>query len=390
GVSGGIAAYKTCEIVSSLKKLGADVWVVMTKEAAQLVGPLTFRTLSGNPVILDLFSQDTINSPVPHIALAEKADLILIAPSTANIIGKIAHGIADDALTTIVMASLAKKMMAPAMNCNMWRCEAVRKNSRELRVRGWEMIGPVEGHLACGVEDIGRMAEPTEIVKKVIELLGIKQDLAGKKILVTAGGTREAIDPVRYISNRSSGKMGYALAEAARERGAEVALISANVDLPSPLDIQPIRIESAEDMLTAVEKNIEKADIVVMAAAVSDFRPKEKKQGKIKKAESRQRTAEHRIILEETEDILSYIAKRKDRKDKIVVGFALETENLIQNAKNKIKDKKLDIIIANGPENFGTSNGNATIISKNGKSEKLKSRPKKEIAGKILDAILRL
>ncbi|MFA4967866.1 MAG: bifunctional phosphopantothenoylcysteine decarboxylase/phosphopantothenate--cysteine ligase CoaBC, partial [Candidatus Margulisiibacteriota bacterium] len=242
GVTGGIAAYKSCTIVSRLKDLGADVWVVMTKEATKLVGPITFRTLSGNPVITDLFDDGISGLPVPHISLAEKADLIIIAPATANIIGKIARGIADDALTTIAMASGAKKLIAPAMNCNMWRNPIVEKNVEMLKNYRYEFVGPEEGKLACGDYDIGRMSEPEKIIEKIVEMIKEKQDFFGKTLLITAGGTREAIDPVRYISNRSSGKMGYALAEAAAKRGAEVVLISAPTHLSPPVNVKLINV----------------------------------------------------------------------------------------------------------------------------------------------------
>ncbi|MFH1347158.1 MAG: bifunctional phosphopantothenoylcysteine decarboxylase/phosphopantothenate--cysteine ligase CoaBC [Candidatus Margulisiibacteriota bacterium] len=289
GVASSIAAYKACEVVSRLKKLGADVWVVMTKEATKLIAPLTFRTLSENPVITDLFSDELSKLPVPHISLAKKADLVLISPCTANIIGKLANGIADDPLTTICLASNAKKLIAPAMNCEMWRNAVVQENIEKLRVRracrqagSFEFVGPEEGKLACGDEDIGRMSEPEEIVGKLVSLLAPRQssgqvgeqDLKGKHVLVTAGGTKEAIDPVRYISNRSSGKMGYALAQAARKRGATVTLISANGHLPDPLDIKIVKVESAAGMLEAVLGYSDDAHAVIMAAAVSDFSPK--------------------------------------------------------------------------------------------------------------------
>ena len=234
GVTGGIAAYKSCTLVSRLKDMGADVWVVMTREAAKLVGPATFRTLSGNPVVLDLFDQEIINTPVPHISLAEKADLIIIAPATANIIGKLVNGIADDPLTTITMASTAKKLLTPAMNANMWRNPVSAHNYARLLELGYDSIGPETGKLACGDNDIGRMSEPEDIIEKVIAILNIRQDLKGKKLLITAGGTREAIDPVRFISNRSTGKMGFAIAQCAAVRGHAVTLVAGPVALATP------------------------------------------------------------------------------------------------------------------------------------------------------------
>jgi phosphopantothenoylcysteine decarboxylase/phosphopantothenate--cysteine ligase len=384
GVTGCIAAYKSATIVSRLKDLGAEVWVAMTKEATELVGPLTFRTLSGNPVIIDLFSQEILNAPVPHVSLAEKADLFVIAPCTANVIGKISYGIADEALTTLVMASAAKKLIAPAMNCNMWRNPIVQENIQKLKTLGYEFIGPVEGKLACGEEDIGRMAEPEEIIEKVVGLLGGSVDLQGKHILVTAGGTREAIDPVRYISNHSSGKMGYAIARAARERGAAVTLISANVDLPSPLDIKPVKVESAAEMLEAVLDYYNNAHVVIMAAAVADFKVKSQK-SKVKKNEGG-----FNLKLEKNVDILKTIAKQKGRKGRKLIGFALETENLVGNAKAKLKEKDLDLVVANGPENFGGDSARVAIIGRGGKIENFPELPKHEIAHRILDAVLRL
>jgi len=390
GITGCIAAYKSAAIVSRLKDLGAEVWVVMTKEATQLVGPLTFRTLSGNPVVIDLFSQEILNTPVPHVSLAEKADLIVIAPCTANIIGKMAQGIADDPLTTVVMAGAARKLIAPAMNCNMWRNRRVMANVESLKKDGFEFIGPVEGKLACGDEDIGRMSEPEEIIDKIIQLLIPKQDLKGKSILVTAGGTREAIDPVRFISNRSSGKMGYAIAQAARERGAMVTLISANVNLSSPLDIKPIKVETAADMLEAVLDYSTNANAVIMAAAVADYRPTKANSNKVKKVESRKLKVENRIELEETEDILKTVSRQKGRNGRILVGFALETENLIENAKLKLKEKDLDMIIANDDSTFGSESAKVSIVYRNGKVDDLPKLPKSEVANIILNAILRL
>jgi phosphopantothenoylcysteine decarboxylase/phosphopantothenate--cysteine ligase len=390
GVSSSIAAYKACEIVSGLKKLGADVWVVMTQDATKLVSPLTFRTLSENPVVIDLFSPELLSLPVPHISLAKKASLVLIAPATANVIGKLASGIADDALTTMTMASTAKKIIAPAMNCEMWRNPIVGENIHRLKKLNYEFIGPVEGKLACGDDDIGRMSEPEEIVAKVEELLVDKQDLKGKHILVTAGGTREAIDPVRYISNRSSGKMGYAIAKAARERGASVTLISANGHLPDPLDIKVIKVESATGMLEAVLDYYNNAQAVIMAAAVSDFKPKETKRTKIKKTEHRTQNTEHRIELEQTEDILKTLAKQKGRKGRKLIGFALETNDLIENAKKKLKGKNLDLIIANDSSTFDSNMIKFSIIDKLGNISDYPQQPKKQAAQVILDRVAAL
>lgn len=383
GVTGCIAAYKSAALVSRLKDLGADVWVAMTGEATKLVGPLTFRALSGNPVITDLFSEEIASLPVPHIALAKKADLVLIAPCTANIIGKLAHGIADDALTTIVLASTAKKLLAPAMNGEMWRNQSVQENLAKLRKQGVHFVGPVEGKLACGDNDIGRMAEPEEILARILAVLVPQQDLKGKHLLITAGGTREAIDPVRYIANRSSGKMGYAIAEAARARGANVTLIAANVDLPAPLDLRPVKVESAAEMLAAVLAGQGEADAIVMAAAVADYNLKHPTSNfKIKKQKTN-----FKLELKPTEDILEAIAKQKGKKGRKLVGFALETDDLIGNAKKKLKEKGLDLIVANGPATFGGDQATVSIIDRSGQTEKLPKLTKRAIADRLLDRL---
>ncbi|MBU1026780.1 MAG: bifunctional phosphopantothenoylcysteine decarboxylase/phosphopantothenate--cysteine ligase CoaBC [Candidatus Margulisbacteria bacterium] len=390
GISSSIAAYKSCEVVSQLKKLGADVWVVMTSDATKLVSPLTFRTLSGNPVITDLYSPELSSMPVPHISLAKRASLILIAPCTANVIGKLANGIADDPLSTIVISSTAKKVIAPAMNCEMWRNPLVLQNVKKLKALNFDFIGPVEGKLACGDDDIGRMAEPAEIVGEVVSSLVVQQDLKGKRFLVTAGGTREAIDPVRYISNRSSGKMGYALAQAARERGSAVNLISAPTNLAAPLDIKPIKVESAGSMLEAVLDYYNSADAVIMAAAVADYRPVKAEGKKLKKKVISKQYAVSSIELEETDDILKTIAKQKGRKDRALVGFALETDDLIANAKKKLKEKDLDLIIANDPSTFDGNLIKFSIIDSQGKVKNYPKQPKDQAAHVILDRVSNL
>jgi phosphopantothenoylcysteine decarboxylase/phosphopantothenate--cysteine ligase len=390
GVSSSIAAYKACEIVSRLKKLGAEVWVAMTQEATKLVTPFTFRTLSGNPVITDLFSPELSQIPVPHISLTKRADLLVVAPCTANVIGKLANGIADDPLTTMALASPAKKLIAPAMNPGMWGNPLVQKNIGTLKQAGFELIGPAEGKLACGDDDIGRMAEPEEIIDQVVGLLVVKQDLKGKHILVTAGGTKEAIDPVRYISNRSSGKMGYALARAARERGASVTLISANGHLPDPPDIKTIRVESAGGMLEAVLDYYNNAHAVVMAAAVADFTPARYSRGKIKKVEHRTQNTEHRIELTPTEDILKAIARQKGRKQRVLVGFALETDKLIENAKAKLKEKDLDMIVANDSSTFDSDSIKFSMIDRKGQVKDFPQQPKDHAAHIILDRVSNL
>lgn len=389
GVSSSIAAYKACEIVSRLKKLGAEVWVIMTKEATKLVSPLTFRTLSGNPVITDLFSDELSSIHVPHISLTKRADLIVIAPATANTIGKMANGIADDPLTTMVMASTCHKLIAPAMNCEMWRSSVVGKNVKTIRDMGYAIVGPEEGKLACGDEDIGRMSEPEKIVKQVVRELGIRRDLEGKHVLVTAGGTREAIDPVRFISNRSSGKMGYALARAARDRGAKVTLVAGPTNLPDPTNMEIVKVESAGGMLEAVMDHYNSADAVIMAAAVGDFK------SQITNNESRTTTKSKikkskkglTMNLIPTEDILKTIARQKGRKSRVLVGFALETDNLIKNAKKKLKEKDLDFIVANSNHTFDSEQIRFSIISSQGKVEDYQKQPKHQAAHKILNKI---
>jgi phosphopantothenoylcysteine decarboxylase/phosphopantothenate--cysteine ligase len=388
GVTGGIAAYKACELVSRLKKQNADVWVVMTREATKLIGPITLRTLSGNPVVTDLFADELAGLPVPHIALAQKADIIIIAPCTANIIGKIAGGIADDALTTIVMASTARKLIAPAMNCEMWRNPLVQKNVNELRVAGHEFIGPEAGKLACGVEDIGKMSKPRAIVKQAIKLLagdveGSTPDLHGKRVLITAGGTREAIDPVRFIGNRSSGKMGYALAEAAQKRGADVTLVSGPTALAAPDGVTVIKVEDAKGMHEAVLANRPGQNIIIMAAAVADYRPTITYWQKLKKESDT-----IKLELSKTVDILADLGRLKNGTR--LIGFAAETNDHIENAKTKMSEKNLDLIVVNDASAIEQDSSEIKIIDKQGKIEEHPELSKRESADRILDAVLRL
>ncbi|GAG73237.1 unnamed protein product, partial [marine sediment metagenome] len=334
GVTGSIAAYKAAEIVSLLKKKGAEVFVIMTESATKFIQPLTFSTLSGNPTIDNLFSTND-KIVVKHISLAQWADLILIAPATANIIGKIANGIADDMLTTTVMASKAKVIFAPAMNKNMISNPLYQQNVEKLTALGYEFIDSEYGRLACGETGEGRLANIEGIIDTVEYALTFKNDYQGKTVLVTASCTREPIDKVRFISNYSSGKMGFALAKIARARGARVILITGPTSLPAPKGITTISIESAEEMKKEVFKYFSEADIVISAAAVADFRPKEAFAGKIKK----DKNGKPLIELERTPDILYELGKKKG--DKILVGFAAETENLAANALKKLKEKRL-------------------------------------------------
>lgn len=383
GVTGGIAAFKAAELVSALSKVGADVHVIMTKSAQQFVTPLTFQTLSRNLVVTDMFAL-TGNWQVEHISLADKADLFLVAPATANFIGKVAGGIADDMLTTTIMATRAPVVVAPAMNVHMYENQTVQKNIDYLKGQGYIFIEPEEGPLACGYTGKGRLAQISTILQRVKDIFNTSDALAGKKVLVTAGPTREAIDPVRYISNRSTGKMGYAIAEEALRRGAEVTLISGPTNLTPPIGANLVPVESAEEMYSAVKSNYKNAQIIIKSAAVADYRPKQKSSRKIKKT-----TNDMILELEKNPDILQALGAKKG--EKILVGFAAETDNLIKNAKDKISRKNLDFIVANDitreGAGFGTETNIVKIINALGKTESLPKMSKKEVARVILDRI---
>jgi phosphopantothenoylcysteine decarboxylase/phosphopantothenate--cysteine ligase len=387
GVSGGIASYKAVDVVSRLKKAGATVSVIMTESAAKFVMPLTFREISGNPVVVTMWDEPK-QWNVEHIALASRADLFLIAPATANIIGKIAGGIADDMLSTTVMATRAPVMLAPAMNTNMYLNPIVQENIEKLRGLGYQIIEPGYGMLACGVEGPGRLPEPADIVRQVIHCLTTVQDLAGKKIVVTAGGTREPIDPVRYIGNRSSGRMGYAVAKAAAARGAKVVLVSGPSELPCPPgDVTIKKIERASEMREIVLQEYSRADVVVKAAAVADYRPARMAEQKIKKTGD---TLE--LVLEKNPDILKELGQLKTHQ--ILVGFAAETEELISHARQKLTSKNLDMIVANDVTvlgaGFNTETNIAKILHKNGTIEELPQMSKEAMAHIILDKICTL
>ena len=382
GVTGGIAAYKAAELVRELVKAGAEVHVVMTRNAQAFITPLTFQTLSGNPVTTELFNL-IAESEIGHIALADRAEVLLIAPATANIIGKIAGGIADDLLTTIVMATKAPVLLAPAMNVHMWENPICQENIQKLRQRGYHFIDPEAGELACGYEGKGRLAEISTIVEEICVLLSPK-DFSGEKILVTAGPTEELIDPVRFLSNRSSGKMGFALARAARRRGADVTLISGPTALAALFQIKYIAVRSAAQMREAVLKHLESASILIMAAAVSDYRPKQKAPEKIKK--SKLPTA---LELELNPDILAEAGKKKNSR--ILVGFAAETENLLQSTRQKLEKKNLDLIVANDVTlpgaGFEVDTNIVKILDRSGKVEELPLMTKEDLADYILDRI---
>lgn len=383
GITGGIAAYKSAEICRRLKKLGAEVIVVMTQAGTKFITPLTMETLSENEVVTELFPEKKMVG-TRHVSLADWCDLILIAPVTANVIGKIRSGIADDILTTVVVSTKSRVMMAPAMNVKMWENRIVQDNVSQLKKLGYRFIDPGVGDLACRDVGRGRMAEPEKIVKEVLDLLSAKRDLQGKSILVTASRTVEPIDPVRYLSNPSSGRMGFALAEAASFRGAKVTLISGPSFLEPPTGVKFISVKTASKMRDKVKKNIKKADCLLMAAAVSDFKPEKTELTKVKKDQ-----AELVLKLKKTPDILKEAGKKKGKK--VLVGFSLETEDEIKNAKAKLKEKNLDLIVVNNPTRpgagFEVDTNIATIVDKKGKIQRLPLMSKKELASKILDRV---
>lgn len=357
GVTAGIAAYKICQLVSSLKKQGNEVHVIMTKEAEKFVTPLTFQTLSSQKVITDMFTVD-YTPDVHHISLAKKADLFVVAPATANIIAKIAHGIADDMLTTTFLASTCPKMIVPAMNTNMLNNPITQDNIATCQKYGMHIMCSGAGYLACGDVGAGRLPEPEEIEDAIASLVETDRYLQGRYVVITAGATQEEIDPVRYITNHSTGKMGYALAKEARNAGAKVTLISGKTNLPQPYGVDVVNVISAADMRECVVNSFEKADVVIMSAAVADYTPIEKADHKIKKAEG-----DLSIALKRTQDILLTIGKKK-REDQIVIGFAMETENLLENAAKKLQEKNANYIIANSIREPGAGFGVDTNIVK--------------------------
>jgi len=385
GVSGGIAAYKACDIVSRLKKLNANVHVIMTKGATEFVTPLTFQSLSQNYVVSDMFEEPK-TWDVEHISLAKKADVFLIAPATANVIGKVANGICDDMLTTTVMANTGKVLIAPAMNTNMYKNPILQRNINTLKELGYNFVNPESGRLACGDEGEGKLASPEVIVNKVIELLNNEdKDLQGKKILITAGPTVESIDPVRYITNRSTGKMGYAIAKIAANRGADVTLVSGPTNIDPPSNIKKlIKIQSAEDMYNAIIDNFDENQVIIKSAAVADYKPKTYSNKKIKKSND-----DLVIELDRNKDIAYELGKIK--KDKILVGFAAETNDLIENAKGKVNKKNLDFIVANDltekGAGFGTDTNIVKIIDREGNINKYPQMKKDEVANVILDKV---
>ena len=395
GVCGGIAAYKAAELARLFKKEGAEVWVVMTKSAKEFVSPLTFETLSGNPVYSDMFLDSSIfnlqsSISMPHIDLAKRSDLFIVAPATANIIGKFANGIADDLLSTLYLSAISPVLIAPAMNNNMYANPVVQENIKRLKGFNINFVEPGFGELACGDKGEGRLAELDTILSKAKWLLAAKKDLSGKTVLVTAGPTHEAIDPVRVISNSSSGKMGYAVASAARRRGAEVILISGPTSLPVPSGVRFISIKSASDMRREILKEVKKADVIIMTAAVSDFTPENYSEKKIKKEDTEGIT----VKLKKNPDILSEITSKLRNtqsaiRNPIIVGFALETDGIIKNAKKKLREKNLDFIVANSINGFGSNQNKVTIIDKKGNLYDIPQMSKDGVAEIILDKIVK-
>jgi phosphopantothenoylcysteine decarboxylase / phosphopantothenate---cysteine ligase len=393
GVSGGIAAYKAAEIVRLLQDHGIRVQVVMTAAAQEFVRPLTFAALSGEKVITGMFgsgpgsedAQANVESAIEHIAIAQTIDALVVAPATADVVAKFAQGIANDFLSTLYLATTAPVVVAPAMNVNMWNHAATQVNLEILRKRGVRIVEPGSGYLACGMTGAGRLAENEAIVAAVMEALGAAQDLAGETVLVTAGPTREKIDPVRYLTNRSSGRMGYAIAEAALRRGARVLLVSGPTAIAAPGAAELTQVETAEEMLAAVLKLLPESTVVIKTAAVADFRPKAAAVQKIK------RKGEMTLELEPTADILADVARRKTSQ--VIVGFAAETENVLENARKKLASKSLDAIVVNDVSREGVgfdSDRNAVTIISQSEVVEVPETSKWEVAHRVLDQVVKL
>ena len=392
GVTGGVAAYKSAELVRRLQTEGHTVQVVMTRAAREFITPLTFAALSGQKVITDLFTSGdsgdaNLESAIEHIAVAQRTDLLLVAPATADTLAKFARGLADDFLSTLYLASTAPVVLAPAMNVNMWQHPATQENLAALRKRGVRIVEPGEGYLACGMTGPGRLAAQDEILKAVREIGEAQQDLAGETLLVTAGPTCEDLDTVRFISNRSSGKMGYSVAEAAARRGAKVILISGPTALETPEGVERIDVRTGEEMLRAVQARFSAASIAIFAAAVADYRPAEPATAKIKRSKE-----SLTIRLEPNPDILATMAK--DKGDRLVVGFAAETDHIAENARKKLAQKNADLIVANDVTaegaGFDVDTNIVTILSRDARDLPLPRMTKSEVARRILDEVLRL
>ena len=384
GVTGGIAAYKACEIVSRLKKLHANVRVVMTEHACRFVAPLSFETLSGNPVYVSQFDH---NWEIEHISLAKSADLMLVAPATANFLGKMANGIADDLMSTTAMAMTAPVLIAPAMNTAMWKNPATQMNLKTLADRGVRFVGPESGFLACGDTDVGRMSEPAKIVEEVVRLLTREKDLLGKHVMVTAGPTREMLDPVRFLSNRSTGKMGYAIAEAARDRGAQVTLVSGPVNLAPVPGVEMVNIQSTLELYEQVTTRAKTADVVIQAAAPADFRPETVSDTKIKKTGD-----DMTVHLVPNPDIAAQLGRDK-HEGQVLVAFAAETNDVLANAQKKLLKKNADMVVANDVTMPGAGfagNTNCVTLITRDDMESLPLMSKRDVADAILDQVMKI
>ena len=386
GVTGGIAAYKSAYLASMLVKLNADVHVIMTHNATHFITPMTFETLTNNKCIVDTFDRN-FNFEVKHVSLAKKGDLFVVAPCTANVIGKLAHGICDDMLTTTMLATRAPKLIAPAMNTGMWENPILQDNLQKLQGYGYHIIHPIVGRLACGDTGTGKMASEETILEHILSFMAKEQDLKDKKILVTAGPTQEAIDPVRFITNHSSGKMGYAIAKMARLRGAEVTLVSGPVNIKPFTGVNLVSVVSAQNMFEAVTTRSEDQDVIIMCSAVADYTPSNYSDQKVKKQEG-----DMSIPLTRTKDILGYLGKHKNA-GQLLVGFSMETENLIENSRAKLTKKHVDLICANsiseGNTGFAVDTNKVTLITNSGVVE-LPLCSKEETADMILDHIMTL
>lgn len=395
GVTGCIGAYKAAEILRGLQRRGVQVRVVMTSHATEFVRPLTFESLSGQPVIVEMFDRPNY-AIIEHIAVAREADLLLVAPATANIIAKFAHGVADDFLSTVYLSNTNPVLIAPAMNVEMWNHTATQANIKLLRGRGVSFVEPGVGYQACGEVGMGRLAEPEEIVERALEILKSRisdlesRDFAGEVVMVTAGPTVEDLDPVRFITNRSSGRMGYAIAEAARDRGARVTLISGPVNLPPPENVETVNVRSTREMFEAVMSRLHEVTVFIGSAAVADFRPACRAAQKIKKGARKTITIE----LEETEDIIAAVGAAPNRERRVVAGFAAESQSLLEYAERKLREKGLDLIVANditrADAGFGAETNAATILKRDGSRVELPLQSKRALADRALDEIARL
>ena len=386
GVTGSIAAYKAANLASMLKKQHADVQVIMTKNATQFMNPITFESLTGNKCLVDTFDRN-FQFQVEHVALAKRADLAIVAPATANIMAKLAHGLADDMLTTTLLACRCPKLIAPAMNTRMYENPVTQDNMDILRKYGFRIIEPAVGHLACGDTGAGKLPPETLLLECILDEIAMEKDMKGLHVLITAGPTMEAIDPVRFISNHSTGKMGYALARVCRRRGAEVTLVSGKTNLEAPYGVTLVPVTSAQDMFEAVSSRAKEQDLIIKAAAVADYRPVTVAENKIKKS-----PGDMSIALERTTDILAWLGEHR-REGQVLCGFAMETEHMVEHAKEKLTKKHVDMIAANNVKvagaGFGTDTNVVTLITEDG-VEELAKMSKEEVASRIVDALLRI